>query len=132
MFLVIYALIFIILHSPIWWVMLSVVIFNFIQTVRHVRRLEWYLEFDIECFKKKVRIMLILNVLCLIFWILQDKWTMIIDKKYRGEGMSMPIMLMKLFCSDFFCVYATWSYVARKFNLVDEEGEWIKSKKEMM
>lgn len=131
MFLALFGMIFLVLHSPIWWIMFLIVVANFIQTVRHLTKLEWFLEFDIQTFKKKMRIMLVLDILCLIFWTFQDKWSIIIRAEYRGEGLSMPILLLKFFCSDFFCVYATWSYVARKHGLLDEDGVWIKSKKEL-
>lgn len=130
LFLLLLALIFIVLHSPIWWLMFIVVGANFTQTLRYLCRLEHHLDFDVMMFKHKWRMIALLDTLLTLFWILQDKWAVIISAEYRGEGLSLIILLMKFAIVDFVSIYAVWSYVVRKWKLVDEQGRWIKSKKE--
>ena len=107
----IFLLMFCILHTPLWQVMLTICLLIIITDIVWLYYLEDYIEAP-WFLNRKTSISLGFNLVLTVFWFLTDHTDLMIDPLYKGERISGYYVVFKIIFVDMLETYFIWSYTA--------------------
>lgn len=124
------VIVFCILHIHVMMsiLMVLIVLADYASTFHFMLRLDQIVNYETYHLPRKMIMSLSYNLALITFKSTQH---LLIDPKFRGEGLSYLLILVKA-VFEFLPFYLVWSYMARIHKKVDEDGKWIEDRRQTM